>query len=207
MKNKLLIIGASGHGKVIADIALKMNRWNEISFLDDDESIKTVLGLEVIGKPDDALSYVNEYDIFVAVGNNATREKIQTKLESEGVNLPVLVHPTAVMGEQVYVESGTVVMAGVVINCCTTIGRGCIINTSASIDHDNVIGNFTHISPGVHLAGTVKLGHSTWLGIGSIVRNNVNIISGSIIGAGAVVIEDIKKPGTYVWIPARKIDP
>jgi len=205
MKDKLLIIGASGHGKVIADIALKMYRWQSIAFLDDDESIKSSMELEVIGKSADAFKYIKDYQIFVGIGNNVTREKIQERLKAEGASIPTLIHPNAIIGEEVETGIGTVIMAGVVINCCTRIGRGCIINTGVTIDHDNVIEDFVHISPGVHLAGTVKVGKGTWLGIGSVVSNNVNIISGCKVGAGAVVVKDINEEGTYVGIPARRV--
>jgi sugar O-acyltransferase (sialic acid O-acetyltransferase NeuD family) len=205
MKNNLLIIGASGHGKVVADIALKMNKWQSVFFLDDDESLKSSMGIEVIGKSNEAFKLLNDYDISVAIGNNAIREKLKIELESKGASLPALIHPTAVIGEQVNIGSGTVVMAGVVVNCCTRIGKGCIINTGSTIDHDNVIGDFTHISPGVHLAGTVIIGQRTWLGIGSIVSNNVNITSGCKIGAGAVIIKDITEPGIYVGVPVRRV--
>lgn len=204
-KNKLLIIGASGHGKVVADIALKMNKWKSIAFLDDDESIKVSMGLEVIGKSEDAFTYIDDTDIFVAIGSNASREKIQEKLDVKGVSIPILVHPSAVIGEQVKLGIGTVIMAGVVINCCTKLGKGCIINTRSTLDHDNVIEDYVHISPGVNLAGTVKVGKGSWLGIGSAVNNNVNIISGCKVGAGAVVVRDITEPGTYVGIPAIKL--
>lgn len=206
MKNKLLIIGASGHGKVVADIALKMNKWQSIAFLDDDESIKSSMGIKVIGKTDDAFTHINDCDIFLGLGNNATREKFQEKLEAEGASIPALIHPTVVVGEQVELASGTAVMAGVVINCCTRIGKGCIINTGATIDHDNVIEDYVHISPGAHLAGTVKVGQGSWLGIGSVISNNVSITSGCKVGAGAVVVKDIKEAGTYVGVPAGKID-
>jgi sugar O-acyltransferase (sialic acid O-acetyltransferase NeuD family) len=204
--DKLLIIGASGHGKVVANIALKMNKWKSIAFLDDDESMKVSMGLKIIGKLSDAFTYIDDSDIFVAVGNNATRERIQEKLEVTGASIPVLVHNNAVIGEQVELGIGTVVMAGVVINCCTKIGKGCIINTGATIDHDNSIEDYVHISPGVHTAGTVKVGKGTWLGIGSAVSNNVNITSTCKVGAGAVVIKDITESGTYVGVPAKKID-
>ncbi|MCP1126098.1 acetyltransferase [Bacillus sp. 3103sda1] len=205
MKNKLLIIGASGHGKVVADIALKINKWQSIAFLDDDESVKSSMGIEVIGKSADVFKYIEDCDFFVGIGNNAIREKIQKKLETEGASIPTLTHPSAVIGEQVELASGTVVMAGVVINCCTTIGKGCIINTGSTIDHDNVIGDYVHISPGAHLAGTVKVGRGTWLGIGSVVSNNVNITSSCKIGAGAVVVKDITELGTYVGVPSRRL--
>lgn len=206
MKDKLLIIGASGHGKVIADIALKMNKWKSIAFLDDDENIKSSMGIDVIGKSADAIKYVNNYDIFVAIGDNTTREKVQGKLEAEGASIPTLVHPNSVIGEQVRFGVGTVVMAGVVINCCSEIGKGCIINTGSTIDHDNYIEDYVHISPGVHTAGTVKIGKGTWLGVGSVVSNNLNITSGCNVGAGAVVVKDITEPGTYVGVPVRRVD-
>ena len=206
MKDKLLIIGASGHGKVVADIALKMNKWKSIAFLDDDKLLLESMGIEVIGKSADAFIYLEDYNIIVGIGNNVTREKIQERLEAEGATVPVLIHPEAVIGEQVEVGIGTVVMAGVVINCCTKIGKGCIINTSSTIDHDNVIEDYVHMGPGAHLAGTVKVGKGTWLGIGSVVSNNVNITGGCIIGAGAVVVKDITEAGTYVGVPAKKID-
>ena len=206
MKNKQIIIGASGHGKVVADIAIKMNKWQSIAFLDDDESIKTSMGLEVIGKTADAFIYKNEADFFVAIGSNTTREKIQEKLIEQGLNVASLIHPSAVIGTDVEIGIGVAVMAGVVINSSTRIGKGCIINTSASLDHDNVIEDYVHISPGVRTAGTVSISKGTWLGIGSVVSNNVNICSGCKVGAGAVVVKDIAEPGTYVGVPVRRVD-
>lgn len=205
MKKKLLIVGASGHGKVIADIALKMNKWQSIAFLDDNENVQSSMGIEIIDKSTSISKYISDYELFVGIGNNAIREKIQRQLEVEGASIPVLIHPSAVIGEKVYVEAGTVVMAGAVINCCTKVGKGCIINTASTIDHDNVIEDYVHISPGAHLAGTVKIGQSTWLGIGSVISNNVNITGNCKIGAGAVVIKDITELGTYVGVPARRL--
>ena len=205
MKDKLIIIGASGHGKVVADIAIKMNKWQSIAFLDDDESIKTSMGLEVIGRTADAFTYKDEADFFVAIGSNTTREKIQEKLIEQGINVICLIHPSAVIGTNVEIGFGSVVMAGVVINSSSRIGNGCIINTSSSIDHDNVIENYVHISPGVNMAGTVKVGKGSWIGIGSVVSNNVNICSSCKVGAGAVVVKNITEPGTYVGVPARRV--
>jgi len=205
VKDNLMIIGASGHGKVVADIALKMDKWKIIAFMDDDESLKFSLGLKIIGKSKDIDAYIDEWDIFVAIGDNITREKIQEKLELQSATIPVLIHPHAVIGEEVDIAEGTVVMGGVVINSSTKIGRGCIINTGSTVDHDNLIKDFVHISPGVHLAGTVKIGKGSWLGIGSMVSNNINIIGETKIGTGAVVIKDITAPGIYVGVPARRL--
>jgi len=206
MKDKLIIIGASGHGKVVADIAIKMNKWQSIVFLDDDESIKTPMGLEVIGKTTDAFIYKDEADFFVAIGNNATREKIQEKLIEEGLNLVSLIHPSADMGTDIEIGIGSVVMAGVVINSSSRIGKGCIINTSSSLDHDNIIENYVHISPGVKMAGTVKVGKGSCIGIGSVISNNISICGGCKVGAGAVVVKNITEPGTYIGVPVRRVD-
>lgn len=206
MKEKLLIIGASGHGKVVADIALKMNRWQNVAFLDDDDTIKKSIGLEVIGKTSDALRYKDDAVFFVAIGNNATREMMQEKLEDIGLEFATLIHPSAVIGAEVAIGTGTVVMPGAVINSCGIIGKGCIINTSSSVDHDNVIEDYVHISPGANLAGTVTVGKGSWIGIGSSISNNIHICSKCKIGAGAVVINDIIESGSYVGVPVRKIN-
>lgn len=205
MKNKLIIIGAGGHGKVVADIALKMNKWEELYFLDDNISLDSVLGIEILGSSSQWNGYLHDHDIFVAVGSNEIREKIIEQLERENASIPVLIHPSAVIGSMVEIEPGTAVMAGVVINCSTTIGKGCIINTSSSIDHDCNIGNYVHVSPGVHIAGTVKIGEMSWLGIGSTVINNITIKNNCILGAGSVVINSLTESGTYVGVPIRKI--
>ncbi len=205
MKNKLLIIGASGHGKVVADIAIKMNKWKSIAFLDDDKSIKSSMGLEIIGTSDDVFAHINDYEIFVGIGNNTTRQRFHEMLETFGASIPVLIHSNAVIGPHIDIGVGTVVMAGAIINCCTKIGKGCIVNTGSTIDHDNNIGDFVHISPGAHLAGTVYVGRGSWLGIGSVVSNNINITSGCQVGAGSVVVKDVTEPGVYVGVPVRRV--
>ncbi len=205
MNKNLLIIGAGGHGRVVADIAIKLNIYENISFLDDDISIKSPMSLPVIGKSSDVIRYVKDYDIFVAVGNNAIREKLLLNVENLGVVIPTLIHPNAVVGQNVNLGIGTVVIAGAVINCGSVIGKGCIINTLSSIDHDCYIDDFVHISPGTHIAGTVNIGKYTWVGIGANVINNISIVNECIIGAGTVIIKDILKSGIYVGNPARRI--
>ncbi len=199
---QLVILGASGHGKVVADIA-KKNGYEEIVFLDDNESLTKCGNYLVKGKCSDTNKY--HCDMIVAIGNTEIRKKIQEKLEHKGYSIPVLIHPDAVIGENVIIGKGTVVMAGVVINSDSSIGKGCIINTCSSIDHDCKIGDFVHISVGSHLAGTVYIQDRTWLGIGAIVSNNISICQDCMIGAGAVVTKNINESGTYVGIPAGKI--
>ncbi|HHT77922.1 MAG TPA: acetyltransferase [Clostridiaceae bacterium] len=205
MKNKLIIIGASGHGKVVADIALKMNMWQSIVFLDDDISISKCVGLDVIGSTTSAVNYKNEADFFVAIGNNEKRQEIQEAMIAEGMTPIVLIHPSVTLGLNVEIGPGTVLMAGAVINSNSQIGKGCIINTGATIDHDNYIDDYVHMSPGTHTAGTVRVGKMSWLGIGSVVCNNVTICNSCVIGAGGAVVRDILESGTYVGVPVRRI--
>lgn len=205
MRKKLIIIGAGGHGKVVANVAIEMNKWQSVKFLDDDESIKLAMEFDVIGGVSEAFLYKNEADFFVAIGSNPTREKIQGELAKEGLNIISLIHPSAIIGKDVKIGKGTVIMAGVIVNCCSTIGKGCIINTGAIIEHDNKIEDYVHISPGTSLAGEVSVGKSSWIGIGSVVSNKINIAKETMVGAGSVVIDNIYHKGVYVGVPAKKI--
>ena len=195
---RLVIIGASGHGKVIADIAV-LNGYEDIVFLDDDQTIKECAGFPVVGKVSDVGKM--DCDKFVAIGNAQIRERIQESVDS----VVSLIHPNAVIIRRVEIGIGSAVMAGAVINSDTVIGRGCIVNTGASVDHDCDIKDYAHIAVGVHVAGTCTIGKGTWIGAGAIVSNNVNICGGCVVGAGTVVTRNIEELGTYVGCPARKI--
>lgn len=207
-KKRLAIIGAGGHGKVIYETAKSLDRYSEIVFFDDkwEELEKAKNGFILMGNTKDIFSEVSNYDVFVAIGNNVIRKKFIEKLEKESANLPVLVHPAAVVSESVKIKKGSVVMPGAVINAGSTIGKGCIINTGSIVEHDNIIEDYTHISPNVTLGGTVKIGQKVHVGIGATVKNNVTVCNGCIIGAGAVVINDILKRGTYVGVPVIQIE-
>lgn len=200
--NDLIIIGASGHGKVIAEIA-EINGYSNIIFLDDNPEIKFCGNYRVIGGCIEANKH-KDSDFIVAIGNATIRARIQTELASAGVRFVSIVHPDAVISKSADIGEGTVVMAGAVINADVKIGQGCIINTCASVDHDCDVGDFVHVSVGAHVAGTVKIGDNTWIGAGAVVSNNINITSDCMIGAGAVVVNDLIEPATYIGVPARK---
>ena len=197
---RLVIIGAGGHGKVIADIALK-NCYTNICFVDDNAT-GDVMGFPIIGTSIE-IERLNDgnTDFVIGIGNNATRKLIAEKYD---VNFVTLVHPSAQIGVNVSIGKGTVVMAGAVINPCAMVGEHCIINTGAIVEHDNVIEDYAHISPNAALGGTVRVGECTHIGIGATVKNNTEICSDCTIGAGAVVVKNIKEPGTYVGVPIRK---
>lgn len=202
--NNLVIVGASGHGKVVADIARK-NGYVDIAFLDDNLATGSCGDYQVVGRCKEALRYRNS-DFIVAIGNAGVRRKIQTELSEMGLHIVSLIHPAAVIASEVKIGIGTVVMAGAVINPCAEIGHGCIVNTCASVDHDCRIGDYVHVSVGAHVAGTVVIGNNTWIGAGATVSNNIRVVADCMIGAGAVVVGDLEKPGTYIGVPARMTD-
>lgn len=195
--HRLIIIGASGHGRVVADIAKKCG-YEYIAFLDDDHTLKSCGAYPVTGTLDDISRYPDA-DFIVAIGDAKVRERMQGMIK----NTATLIHPDAVVADDAVIGDGTVIMAGAVVNPGVIIGKGCIINTCSSVDHDCKIGDFVHISVGAHVAGTVGIGHRTWIGVGATVTNNVNICGDCMVGAGAVVIKDIRKPGTYIGLPAE----
>lgn len=199
---KLIIIGASGHGRVVADIA-KKNGYEDIAFLDDNCELRSCGAYPVLGTSEDVMKH-KDADFIVAIGNAKSRERIQRQIETF-VHITTLIHPDVVVSDDAVLGIGTVIMAGAVINPGVIIGRGCIINTCSSVDHDCQIGDFVHISVGAHIAGAVVVGNSTWVGIGATVTNNVNICKNCMIGAGAVVIKDIGEEGIYVGVPAERI--
>ena len=205
MQELLVIIGAGGHGKVVADVALHTNEYQKLVFLDDKEDFAESMGIPVIGKVSDAVKFVERAKFIVAIGNANTRKEIMQNLLDRGAEFATLIHPDAVIGKNVRIGKGTVIMAGAVVNPETIIGNGCIINTCASVDHDCSIADYVHISVGAHIAGTVRVGRLTWIGMGAIVSNNIKICEGCTFGAGTVVIDDIEESETYVGIPARRI--
>lgn len=200
----VIIIGASGHSKVIADIIQKSGD-RVIGFLEDNTDLPpTVLTYPILGPVSSYTRYTSRAAFIIAIGNAQVRERIAETLA--GVTWYTAVHPMAVISRrEVSIGSGTVVMATAVINSGATIGKHCIINTGAIVEHDNQIEDYVHVSVGAKLAGTVSIGKSTWIGIGACVSNNHSICSDCVIGAGAVVVKDIVEPGTYVGVPAKRL--
>ncbi len=186
---------------MIADIAKKIG-YDSICFLDDNKT-GDFCGYKIKGKTNSCNQF--DCDFCVAIGDSEVRKDFICRLLLANKSLPVLIHPSAVVGENTEFGVGTVVMAGAVVNPCVQIGKGCIINTCASVDHDSIVSDFSHISVGAHLAGTVILGENVWIGAGATVSNNIGICSNVLVGAGAVVVKSIEDSGTYIGVPAKKI--
>ena len=205
MNRKIIIIGASGHGKVIADIVTKSNDAI-VGFLDDNKNTnESFMGYPILGSCDKYKKYKDTCEFIIAIGNQYVRERIVKNLK--GVKWYTAIHPQSVVSpSEVEIGKGTVVMANSVINASSKIGEHSIINTSSVVEHDNVIGNYAHISVGAKLGGNVKVNDRTWIGIGATIKNGVSICSDCMIGAGTVVVKNIDTKGTYIGNPARILE-
>lgn len=205
MIKKLAILGAGGHAKVVADTARTLG-WTSIYFFDAAFGSPRMSGrLEVIGNDEsDLLSRRQDFPhVIVALGENELRLKRLQKLRSVGFTAPVLVHPTAYVAANVSLGAGTVVLAGAVVQPGTMVGEGCIINTSASVDHDCTLGDGVHVCPGARIAGGVVIGDLGLIGIASSISHCLKLGDGVTLGAGAALVNDAKSGLTYLGVPAR----
>ena len=203
---RLAIFGASGHGKVIAEIALSTD-WDSVEFYDDAFPVKaSVDNCSIKGSLDTLLEKSNSYNGFhVAIGENRTRLNILNHLLELDLSCPNIIAHSAVVSQSASLGVGIAIMANVVVNANAMLGNGVILNTSCSVDHDCNLAPGVHISPGAHLAGDVSVGICSWVGIGSAIIQGKVIGSNSIIGAGSTVITDIPSGVTAVGVPNKII--
>lgn len=197
MKN-VVIFGTGGHAKVIYDIVIKSND-RVVAFIDEYKEITDFLGIPVYRSLHEIVTE-NDY-VIVAIGDNLTREKIY---ENYRYQWYTAIHPTSIIGQDVVIEEGAMILAGTILNSNCHIGKGTIINSGTIIEHDCEIGNYVHVSPHGTVCGTCKIGDRTWIGASATVINNISITSDVIVGAGSLVIKDIVNKGKYVGIPCRK---
>ena len=202
--NRLAILGGSGHGKVMAEIA-ELCGWREVVFYDDAWPSRQLNGhWPVVGDSAALLAELSSFDgVIVGIGNNQVRYDKQRQLVAAGAPLVSLIHPKTVISPHSTIGVGSVVMAGVVVNIDSRIGEGVILNTGCIVEHDNLLGDFVHLSPGARLAGGVTVGELSWVGIGACVRQMIQIGSRVVVGAGAVVVKPLADGITAVGIPAR----
>lgn len=193
----LNIIGAGSHARVVVEIAEMLGYY--VKVYDNDFDIKNIYDYAVNHDFDEINKNEN---IFFAVGDNLTRKKISENYPQVSQNL---IHPKAVVSGKAGLGLGNVIMAGVVINPATKIGNHCIINTLSSIDHDCLIGDFVHISPGAILAGNVEVLEGTHIGLGANIKQNIKIGKYCIIGMGAVILHNVPDFSVVVGNPAKII--
>lgn len=199
MNKKVIIIGAGGHGKVIADIVRK-NGDILVGFLDDAYLEETEFyGSKIYGKIEKYKEFA-DCQFIVAIGNNTIRKKVATMLDCQWYTA---IHPSSQISDSVKVGEGTCVMANAVINADTVIGNHAIINTGSVIEHDCKIGDFCHISPSATVCGVTTIGKNVWIGAGATIKNVLTICDNVTVGMGAIVINDINESGIYVGVPAK----
>lgn len=204
--NRLAILGASGHGKVVADCALAVG-WQAVEFFDDAYPAKAQVGLWTIaGTTSDLLTYLKEFDgVIVGIGHNMTRWRKHLFLQQAGAPLVSVIHPRAWVSPFARIGAGTVVVGGAVVNVDAVVGEACIINTGAVVDHDCVLADAVHISPSATLSGSVTVGERSWIGVGACVRQCIRIGADVTVGAGAVVIDQVTDGTTAVGCPAAPL--
>ena len=203
-KSPLVIIGAGGHARVVLDIAQSLNR-PVAAFVDEHELLTPLDGVPVLKSIQMLTLGLERYEYIVAIGDNFVRARVTESLITAvpQIRFATLVHPRATIARTSFLDPGTVVMAGAVVNPGSRVGRHCIINTRASLDHDNEIGNFSSLAPGCVTGGNVRVGDFSAISLGASVIHGITIGTHSIVGAGAVVVEDVPDFSTVIGVPAH----
>ncbi len=203
---RLALLGASGHGKIVAEAALNSG-WESIVFFDDAwPTVKQNGRWPVEGNTTTLLEQLENFDgVIVSIGNCEIRWQKHLELVSLNAPLATIIHPSATVSQYASIGSGSVVLAGACINIDAVVGQAGIINTGATVDHDCELADAVHICPGTHLSGNVSVGHQSWIGVGATVKQGITIGTDVMVGAGAVVIAHVPDSCTVVGNPARPI--
>ncbi len=208
MTDGVIIIGAGGHARVLAD-ALRESGFTLIGFTDaaQSEHGRRIDNVVVIGGDEILGRYSREQTVLVngvgSVGAPDTRRAVQERLTSAGWRFISVVHPRATVSRAAHIEEGAQIMAGAVIQAGARIGGATIVNTAASVDHDCEIGAYCHIAPGAVLSGGVRLGEGCHIGAGAVIIQGLHIGAASMIGAGAVVVDSHPPGSRLLGVPAR----
>lgn len=206
-KPRVVVLGASGHARVVSDAVRLAGDYEIVGFLDDmypERHDAEFCGSTILGGREQ-LDELREHGVrhaVVGIGDCAARLRLAEAVSEKGFTLATAIHPRAIVADDVTVGGGTVVCAGAVVNPGSRIGANVIVNTSASVDHECIVEDGAHIGPGAHLGGRVHVKRAAWVGIGAAVKDGVTIGAGSIVGAGAVVLRDIPDGVVAYGIPA-----
>lgn len=203
--NRLLVIGAGGHGCVVAEVALSTGKWSSVFHLDDRlRSPQLSVGTDVRGRISDLDSIIQEGDqVIVAVGDNETRLRLHDGISGRSP-FASIVAPEATLSRSASLGDGCILMPRSVVNAGASIDQACLLNTGSIIEHGVWLGRGVHVGPGAILGGDARIGARSLIGIGASVLPGVSLANDVILGAGAVAVSDIDKPGTYSGAPARR---
>jgi sugar O-acyltransferase (sialic acid O-acetyltransferase NeuD family) len=207
MSLPIAILGAGGHGRVVASICRAAGREVQC-FVDSALRGRSVAGIDVVGGDEmlDDPAFVRSHAFVVAIGDQCIRRRVAKRVAEKGGRLTTVIHPSAVVADDVQLGCGVVLGPAAVINCGTSVGDLVIINTGATIDHDSILEEAVHIGPGANLGGNVSCGEAALVGLGAAVLSGKRIGARAIVGAGAVVTRDVPPDVTVVGCPARVIE-
>lgn len=200
------IIGAGGHGQVIADVLHLTPHYQPIGFIDDRPALTGTLvaNLPILGTTKQ-LDQINPDTIIIAIGDNQTRRIVYQKLQA--YSFATAIHPTAIIAKDTTIGNGTMICAGAIINPGTVIGQNTIINTAVTVDHHNQIGDHVHLAPGTHLGGEVIVSEGGFVGIGATIMPRRTVGKWATVGAGALVQRNVAPETTVVGVPAHPLIP
>jgi sugar O-acyltransferase (sialic acid O-acetyltransferase NeuD family) len=205
----LILIGGGGHCKSVIDAA-ESSGYNILGILDTSENVgKSVCGINIIGTDDKIITYVNDAIFIISVGyikNPLLRIKLYCKVKQVGGTLATIVASSAYVSKYATIGEGTVALHQSCVNAGAKIGANCIINTFANIEHDVQIGDHSHISTGATVNGGCNIGKSIFNGSQSVIKQGISISDNIFVGASSYVNKDIYEAGTYIGIPARKLN-
>lgn len=208
LKN-IVLIGSSGHAKVVIDIVERQGKYRLVGLIDDFREIgERTLNYSILGSVSDLPKVVRDKDIrgvIVAIGDNYVRATLEKHISRSLPNLPFItaIHPSAEIGRDVIIGPGTVMMAGTVINACSRVGKSCFLNTKASLGHDCDMDDYSSLGPGVTVGGGCRVGAYSSIGIGANVRHGIEIGTHCVIGGGALVVDPIESFSVSFGVPAR----
>lgn len=181
---RLLIVGAGGHGRSVAEAALASGTFTLSGFLDDQTT--NVWEFPVLGRTQDAAAWRTVADAaIVAIGNNVLRQQLQQQLIVAGFKLATVIHPRAVVSPSANLGMGCAVMAGAIIGTEAKLGMGVIVNSGAVVDHHCVVEDYGHLGVAAAMAGGTKLGAGAWMQAGSALGYGVKVPSGAILPPGS----------------------
>lgn len=201
---RLAIWGAGAHARIVAEAA-ELSGWTEPGLFDRGQA-RPGDPWKVLGDDEALLQRIGEFEgVIVALGDNDQRLDWTLKLGANGARLATIIHPAAWVSPRAYLGPGTVILAGGIVCTGARLGRAVIVNTAASVDHDNRIGDGVHIAPGARLAGNVTVGDRSWIGLGAVVREGLSLGEDVVVGAGAAVVKSVETGQTVVGVPARPV--
>jgi sugar O-acyltransferase (sialic acid O-acetyltransferase NeuD family) len=209
--DNIVIIGSSGHAKVVIDIVLKQGKYNIVGLLDRFRLVgEKTMGFPILGKEEDLPKLESAHKIkgvIIAIGDNVVRGRVSEVIRKlcPEIKFVSAIHPTAIIALKSKIGEGTVLMAGCLVGTCSAVGRFCIVNTNASLDHDSVLEDYASIAPNATTAGNCHIGQFSIISIGAVLLHGIQIGEHTLIGAGSIVTTSIKSYVTAYGSPAKFI--